>query len=248
MRVHLTLIAACVAAFVVCANAGGSPVPTDKIQIVLNKLEAFVKQGAPKSTVNFADLVAADNEFRQWTMDQRLKMRRSMPLLHLLADFALVPMERYPNLVEDSDDMRQMFVTRLELGYKKFRSGYLGGMVGLYYLRSINIEALSGAMLGLKDSKPVTMRLLKDAKREFDAYTDKFYEIGMHEDIFASLQELERLINFLHRKQITALDKVVLSKADEITEDQLASVAAAYKREVERSGYVVIDGVLYRSS
>lgn len=240
--------------------------PMSKILEVQKRLEAYAQRQTRSTELTVADLHEALSEFEQWDQDFRDEMMQTKPLIHLLMDFLLIPMERFDETVgsdlDDDDDFdaeaeadgipsdkHSVYIQRLELYYKKFRPAYLGKTIGSgSYLRAKKTDAAIESLLGIAGCKPLTRQLLNDAVIEYGAFASRFYQISAADDIFSQAQELEYLLNFLNRDWVRTFGKKIkpILESMQLQDSQLPEISQLFKKELYELGYIMKGDKIYR--
>jgi len=248
-RVYSILLASvCIASLAYRLNGAELPSSsqTTQLQIVVDKLESYAVGLTKSSWLTMDEMMSAYKEFARMNPETRKMLREQNPLIHLLCDFLLFPMSRFKDLIGDGPEAAPFYedyITRLEKSYKKFRAGYLGGTVGEYRVASKKMDLLIEALMGVKDRAPVTMKMIEDAKREYDALLAKWNEIGQYEDIYSCLKEVEEIIDTVYRASARALNKIVFAALPGI--DNIELITMKFRNEMYLAGFLVQNGKLY---
>lgn len=189
---------ACLVILVVCAaQVRGDDVLSD-IAMIKERLEAFALNFTTTSGLTFADLERGAQAYNLWPLESR-QWIRSWPLYRLMIDFAILPMKHVYGQISDDPNLIERHLSRVERAYKHFRPGYMGEQVAS---KSIGINSLRVSklykILSGRDETKLTLKHFEDALAEATTWKQRLEELVTNEDIFASLQSVEDIINMFH--------------------------------------------------
>lgn len=192
---------------------------------VLAKLEAYSNH-LVSNDLTFDEMKLAYDEYRAMDLDIRDSLRENQPLFHLMADFLLIPMEKYSRLVgENRPEFKHKLVARTQQYYKHFRPLYMGQRdANRDLIKAKKTDDLVDSFLALPDSgfKKLTKKLLEDAQKEYISYMRQFNQIALQMDIFAANneREVELILNYMNRDTTKILKEKILPLIHLIPDDE----------------------------
>lgn len=100
---------------------------TMSMQMVLDKLEAFVTRGMSQSDLTFADLQAAYWDFQKLGPSHRVKLKLDRLLVPTVSDFLRSLIGKHPNVFTNGHDVTlgNIYIRQLEKLYKEVRTAYI---------------------------------------------------------------------------------------------------------------------------
>lgn len=196
------------------------------IKSLLHKLEGYAIGEEIKTVITVDELKAAYNEYYNKLNDSaRDELINRQPLVRLLADLLMKPMQDNPELISyiDGEDSTASFhndyITRLKLFYERFRPCYLGIKKSTYIYIVPKLRKLLRAYEGKLE---LNKKLILDAKKDVQAIRRRVEDILTFEDLFASADEFEALMNVLNTKEIRLSEEVVFPKVtDDLEESEI---------------------------
>lgn len=170
-----------------------------KLESILDKLEAFALDKSGYSHIDYDDLMNVARAYDSQPVEFKNKARQS-PALRLALDLAINPMKMIGLQIDHEPKLWARHLIRLQDAYKRFRPAYLGEQIGNknFKLKVNRSLKLYKVLSGQDTTTPLTLRLFKDAKAESDVWRAKLDELTVVEDIFASLEELQSILNYFN--------------------------------------------------
>lgn len=213
----------------------------ENIQHLINKLEQYAS-GRSSDEPTIKELREAVRDYAAtWSEEYRLKMIKRSPIVHLVCDFVLSPLEKLTGLLDSDTSARANYVDRLTRSYRKFRPAYMGQRISKKLAESKHIDTLIKILLGITKKK-LTAEHLLSAKYELAAFDARLIEMGVYEDPYSIELELEETLNFLNRDEVKALREAVMPHVhDDYVDDEssLADLKQAYKDNLFARGYSI---------
>lgn len=196
--------------------------PAINVLDVSNKLEYAYDHPGQETKLTFDDMMEAYKEYESWDTASFDYMRRSVPFMRLLADFALIPLDRAlksdSGLLSDPA-LQKSFIDRLKEYYFKFRPIYYAEVDGPH-TEAPKTEDLLNALLGKQEDVELTSELVQAAYHEYKTIDARLEEITTNGDVYAKGDELELAMNYLNRREVKKLYEIVFPQIDYVGKEK----------------------------
>lgn len=223
------------------------------IDTVHDKLENYANENLDDSGLSAGDLEAAFEEYKTWDQTKREEFDSKDITNALLIDFLLHPMEKSHDSRQAKNDIPllidEAYVKRLERNYKRFRVAYEGYMIGNHIHKCRKTDLLIRSLMGLKGKQELTTKMIYDAIVEHNALLRRLREIITYEDVYGSLDELKKLLNFFNTSAVKILKEVVYPRLQELkSKKALDNIKNLYRIKMADQRFIEVNGKLKKVS
>lgn len=215
--------------------------PKEKVAYVSEAMERFVNDDQPSSGLTWDKLQEAYEEFKKWP-EKLVNRAKKVIKTRLLIDLLFTPLDYFDWQFEDESDVRDMFIRRFEIAYKRFRTAYQGGQIGLEQVAAFKTNQLIGILIG-RSNDELTYDHFRLAKIEYENWRARLDELTGQEDVYACLEELQRLLNYFHHFLTKTLAEVFAHVQPGADPAQLKQL---FMDALEKQDFAIEDGKLIK--
>lgn len=209
--------------FLVASASLGGASKFPAIKRLFDKLENYADGRSSWSGVTIEQISDAYNEFRGAKEDVMQDYMQE-PLFKLVIDFVVRPYKKAPlQIMRDPEHFRN-YISRIEETYRIMRPLYLGEQSSSFLAPANKFFKILHTAEGKRPRDQLTTKDFFMAKAEYKGWQAVFEETLIHEDVYAKIPELKKILNYFNDTFVKTMKEAVFpyvnkdSSADELLE------------------------------